>query len=89
MTDSQDIAELRSRVGFLEQEVDGEKRVSRHVLWKVTGNEALLLDVWAELGEVKKEITALRNNLTLLRADLPGIIISQAIRSNLREHRDR
>ena len=58
---------------------------------KLGKNEALLLDVSAELGEVRnevgelrKEVTAIENNLITLRADLPGIIAS-AVTAILRE----
>ena len=41
--------------------------MARHTLRKVTANKNILLDV-------KKEVTELRNELALLRADMPGII---------------
>jgi hypothetical protein len=53
-------------------------------LAKLGENEALLLDVRAELGELRKEVTAIQNNLITLRADLPGIIGS-ALTATLRE----
>ena len=53
-------------------------------LAKLGENEALLLDVSAELGELRKEVTAIQNNLITLRADLPGIIAS-AVTAILRE----
>ena len=62
-----ELEELRRRVTLLETEAEGERRVSRHILRKVTENENLLL-------EVKKEVTEIRNELTLLRADLPSMM---------------
>ena len=53
-------------------------------LAKLGENEALLLDVSTELGELRKEVTAIQNNLITLRADLPGIIAS-AVTAILRE----
>jgi len=53
-------------------------------LAKLGENEALLLDVSAELGELRKEVSAIQNNLITLRADLPGIIAS-AVTAILRE----
>lgn len=67
MSAEQDIADLKRRLALLEEEAKGEKLVARHILRKVTENETILLDV-------KKEVTALRNDLALLRADMPGII---------------
>ncbi len=67
MSVEQDIADLKRRVALLEEEAKGEKLVARHILRKVTENENILLDV-------KKEVTELRNDVALLRADMPGII---------------
>lgn len=53
-------------------------------LAKLGENEAMQLDVRAELGELRKEVTVLRNDLVTLRADLPGIIAS-AVTAILRE----
>ena len=73
-------AELTRRVSLLEGEVDGEKRVSRHILRKVSENESTLLDL-------KREVSELRNDITLLRADLPGIIAS-VVGALLREQKE-
>ena len=67
MSVEQDIADLKRRITLLEEDSKGEKLVTRHILRKVTENETILLDV-------KKEVTELRNELALLRADMPGII---------------
>ncbi len=76
-----DLSDLRRRVSLLEEEMDSEKRVTRHILRKVTENESMLLDL-------KKEVSELRNDLTLLRADLPGII-STVVGALLREMQER
>jgi hypothetical protein len=88
MTDSSDIAELRRRVTLIEQDAEGEKRVSRHILRKVTDNEKLILDVRTEVGDVKKEVSELRSEMALLRADLPSIIAT-VVGALLREERER
>ena len=67
MSVEQDIADLKRRITLLEEDSKGEKLITRHILRKLTENETILLDV-------KKEVTELRNDLALLRADLPGIM---------------
>ena len=67
MSVEQDIADLKRRITLLEEDAKGEKLVARHILRKITENENILLDV-------KKEVTELRNDVALLRADMPGII---------------
>jgi hypothetical protein len=78
MSAEQDIADLKRRLALIEEEAKGEKLVARHILRKVTENETILLDV-------KKEVTALRNDLALLRADIPGII-ANVMGAILRDH---
>jgi hypothetical protein len=72
-----DTAEIQRRIALLESEVEGENKVSRHILRKVSDNEALLL-------EMKRDLGALRDELVLLRADMPGIIAG-AVGALLRE----
>ncbi len=81
MADETEFATLNRRITLLEEEAKGEKLVSRHILRKITENEALLL-------EVKKEVSDLRNELVTLRADLPQIIAS-SISAILREELSR
>jgi hypothetical protein len=78
MNVEQDIADLKRRITLLEEDSKGEKLVTRHILRKVTENETLLLDV-------KKEVTELRSDVALLRADLPGII-ANVVGALLRDH---
>ncbi len=66
--------EIRRRVTLAEKEIEGEKTVSRHILRKVTESETALAEV--------------KDNLTLLRADLPGII-ADVVGALLREERER
>jgi hypothetical protein len=88
MADESELATLNRRVTLLEDDAKGEKLVSRHILRKVTENEALLLDVRNEIGEVRKELSELRSDLLTLRADLPGIIAS-TVSAILREELSR
>ncbi|MGO9486110.1 MAG: hypothetical protein ACLPX9_16255 [Rhodomicrobium sp.] len=67
-------AEIRRRVTLVEEDAAGEKTVSRHILRKVTENEKLLIE--------------LRNEVALLRTDLPGII-ANVVGALLREERER
>jgi hypothetical protein len=90
MADDHELAALNRRVTLLEDDAKGEKLVTRHILRKVTENEALLLDVRNEVGEVKKEISQLKADLVTLRADLPGIIagtVSAILREELARKR--
>ncbi len=73
-----DISDLKRRIALLEEDAKGEKLVTRHILRKVTENETILLDV-------KKEVTDLRSDVALLRADLPGII-ANVVGALLRDH---
>ena len=76
MADESELATLNRRVTLLEDDAKGEKLVARHILRKVTENEALLLDVRNEVSEVRKELSQLKADLVTLRADMPGIIAS-------------
>jgi len=78
MSVEQDIAELKRRIALLEEDAKGEKQVTRHILRKVTENENILLDV-------KREVTELRNEVALLRADMPGMI-ANVVGALLRDH---
>jgi chromosome segregation ATPase len=81
MTGDLEASELRRRISLAEQEIEGEKRVSRHILRKVTENEN-------SLAGLRKEVSALRDEVILLRADLPAII-SNVVGALLREERER
>ncbi len=60
MASESDFATVNRRLGLLEEDAKGEKLVSRHVLHKVT--------------DVEKELSELRAEIVMLRADLPNII---------------
>jgi hypothetical protein len=88
MGDESDIAELRRRLAVLEQDVEGERGVSRHILRKVTESEMALLNLRADIAGLRKELTehvaAVENQLVTLRADLPRII-AEAVSAVVRE----
>jgi hypothetical protein len=88
MTENAETSDLRRRISLAEQEIEGEKRVSRHILRKATENEAILFDIKKEVIDLKKEVNEVRNEITLLRADLPAII-SNVVGALLREERER
>ena len=87
-----ELAELRRRVSLIEQDVEGERGVSRHILRKVTENETALLDLRADMAGLRKDLserlTSLENHFVTLRADLPGILAS-AVADALREDREK
>jgi hypothetical protein len=78
MAEEANIAELRRQVSLIEQDVEGERGVSRHILRKVTEGETALLDLRADMAGLRKElaerVAAVENQLVTLRADLPRII---------------
>jgi hypothetical protein len=74
-------AEIRRHVTLLEEDANGEKAVSRHILRKVN-------ELQDGLSKVEKDVSALREEFVLLRADLPGII-ANVVGALLREERER
>jgi len=86
MADESELATLNRRVTLLEEDAKGEKLVTRHILRKVTENEALLLEVRNEVSEIRKDLSQLKTDLVTLRADMPGIIattVSAILREEL------
>ena len=73
-----EITKLNQRVALIEQDVEGERGVSRHILRKLTETEAAMLGHRGETAEMRKSLserlTAVENQLVTLRADLPRII---------------
>ena len=82
------ISDLRRRVSLIEQDVEGERGVSRHILRKVTEGETALLGIRADMAGLRKDLTErvapLENQLVTLRADLPRII-AEAVSAVVRE----
>ncbi len=81
-------AEMRRRVSLIEQDVEGERGVSRHILRKVTESNSTLFDIRADMAGFRKELTeriaSVENQLVTLRADLPRII-AEAVSAVVRE----
>jgi cell division protein FtsB len=89
---------LERRVTALEQEVGGEKLVTRHILEQTRRNgddivairtqlariEARQDRTEAEVRGVRSEVAGLSSGLQSLRADLPGIL-AETMREVLRE----
>jgi hypothetical protein len=88
MGDESEITELRRRVSLLEQDAEGERGVSRHILRKVTESEMALLGLRADMAGMRKDLTervaSLENQFVTLRADLPRII-AEAVSAVVRE----
>ncbi len=88
MAEETSIAELRRRVSLIEQDVEGERGVSRHILRKVTEAETAMLDLRADMAGLRKDlterVTSLENQIVTLRADLPRII-AEAVSAVVRE----
>ena len=86
---------LEARVTVVEQEVEGEKMVTRHILEQSRRNGADLTDVKSDLADFKKQtgerfdrLERRFDNLELkvdtLRRDIPGIV-GEVMRDVLRE----
>jgi hypothetical protein len=90
--------EFEARVGVLEQEVEGEKMVTRHVLEQTRRNGDDLAAIKTRLDRVEdkldgvdlramaRKVDGLESGLAGLRRDLPGIV-GDVMRDVLREER--
>ena len=91
-------AALENRVSALEQEVEGEKLVTRHILEQTRHNgndiaavrvqlgrmEGEMRSLRTDFGTLRNEFGALRNEFGTLRKDLPTII-AETMREVLRD----
>jgi hypothetical protein len=77
MGDESDIAELRRRVSLIEQDVDGERNVSRVMLRKLN-------EMDDRLTSIAKAADRVEQSVALLRADLPRII-AEVVAAVMRE----
>ena len=89
-----DVELLDKRVSYLEQEVEGEKLVTRHILEQTRRNADDLAAIKGRLGRMESQLGEFAgrfdrsdSELRALRRDLPGII-AETLREVLRE-RDR
>jgi|SRR5215469_7596795 len=101
MAEEAELATLNRRVAVLEEDVKGEKEVSRHILRKVTDNENLLLEtrkelrgeiaeVRGEIGELAKKVSALHDEFVLSRASVADTIaktVAAVMREELSKRR--
>jgi hypothetical protein len=67
MGNESEITELRRRIALREQDVEGERTLSRHTLRKMN-------DMDDKLTGVAKSVDRIEESVALLRADLPRII---------------
>ena len=77
MGDESDIAELRRRVSLIEQDVDGERNVSRVMLRKLNEMDDRLTSIAMAADRVEQSVA-------LLRADMPRII-AEVVAAVMRE----
>ena len=82
---------LEARVTVVEQEVEGEKMVTRHILEQSRRNGADLADFKNDMADFKKQtgerFDRLERKVDTLRKDIPSIV-GEVMRDVLRE-RDR
>lgn len=77
---------LERRVSAVEQEVEGEKLVTRHVLEQTRRNSDDLASIKARQNAHDARFDRLEAELRNLRRDLPGIV-AETMREVLREER--
>src|SRR5262249_7600450 len=99
MAEESELAILNRRLALLEEEVKGEKDVSRHILRKVNDNETLLLEtrrelrgeiaeVRGEIAELKKKVSTLHDEMVLSRASVADTI-AKTVAAVMREELSR
>jgi hypothetical protein len=66
--------EFEARVGVLEQEVDGEKLVTRHILAKTHRNGDDIASMKTQLSRVETRLDGVETQIGSLSGDLKGLI---------------
>ena len=66
--------EFEARVGVLEQEVDGEKLVTRHILEQTRRNGDDIASMKTQLGRVETRLDGVETRIGSLSGDLKGLI---------------
>ena len=84
MSDESELATLGRRLAVLEQEVEGERNVSRHMFRKLNDVEDTLLDLTKAVGNLTKSVSRMEDQLILLQADLPRKL-SEMVAAVMRE----
>ena len=74
MIDQQRFESLEARVGFLEREADGEKRVTRHILEQTRANSEDLAKLMVRSGRVEDKVEKLEGKFDTFVADFPKIV---------------
>jgi hypothetical protein len=72
-------AEARRRLTLLEQDAEGEKTVSRHILKKTVENEKLLLDLNKRVGNIEDQLVLLRADMPRMIGDIVGTILREEL----------
>jgi hypothetical protein len=86
--------EFESRVGVLEQEVEGEKLVTRHILEQTRRNSDDLAAIKTRLDRVEGKVDAVAQDVSVLKTSFAGLvrdlpkIIAEAVR-DIRPKRSR
>jgi hypothetical protein len=82
MGDESEIAELRRRLAVLEQDTEGERTVSRHMLKKLKAIENLLVDLTKAQGRNDAQFADLANKVAELARNISQLetqtLVSQA-----------
>ncbi len=87
--------EFEARIGVLEQEVDGEKLVTRYILDQTRRNGDDLAAIKSRLDRVEVKVDALGTEQRSLKAPLQELtknlptIVAQVMREVLQQERDR
>jgi hypothetical protein len=79
--------EFDARVGVIEQEVDGEKLVTRHILEQTRRNGDELASVKTRLGRVESQLDSLGGKFDALHGSIQGVVknLPGIIRNVMRE----
>ncbi len=82
--DDADLKEVRRRMSFLEEEFEGEKKVSRYLVREVNALRSDVSEMRTDLVELRTKMTDLQSEFGKLRRDLPAII-GEAVADLLRK----
>lgn len=86
MIDDKRFEALEARVGFLEREGDGEKRVSRDILEQTRSNSEDIAKVMTRLSRVETKVDHLEAKFDTFVATFPAIV-GDVVRSVLSERK--
>jgi hypothetical protein len=84
MADESEIASLSRRVKLIEDDVEGERTVSRHILRKVTENENSLLELTKAVNRIEEKLVLFQAGLPRTIADIVSVTMREEL-SKLRK----